>query len=141
MKSLLSAAVLKLALVSNASTLLLVSSYTFDPMNNSWKPSGAHAQRHHRDRSHRTSPSASASSYSYAPPPAEPTPASGVEFTYDEDDIVRHHYTSWGVTDHQGEESIVDPAFVPKSSLVEIQYNKKTGEVSLLDEEGVVTPE
>ena len=129
-------------MASNASTLLLVSSYTFDPMNNSWKPS-AYAQQYNH-RSHHTS--SSASSYSYAP--AEPTPS--IEFDDDEDDIVRHHYSAWGIGDqHGGQESNdndngngnTDPAFVSKSSLVEIQYNKKTGEVSLVDEAGVVTPE
>lgn len=115
------------------SSMVLVSSYTFDPMNNSWKPSG---NRRSNNRSHHTS--SSEASYSYAP--AEPTPSAGVEFTYNEEDIVRHHYTAWGVGGN-GEEDVNDPAFVPKRTLVEIQYNKKTGEVSLLDEDGVVTPE
>jgi len=137
MKSLRPSTLLKLALLASDTSraILLVSSYTFDPMNNSWKPS---ADRRNNNRSHHSS---SASSYSYAP--AEPTPAMGVEFTYNEedtDDTVRHHYTAWGVGGN-GEENSNDPTFVPKKTMVEIQYNKKTGEVSLLDEEGVVTPE
>lgn len=138
----------KLALLvasDTSATLSLVSSYTFDPMNNSWKPSG----RQNNQRRGRQF-SSSASSYSpnsYAPPqprpshaPPEPGPSPGVQSTFDEQDIVRHHYTAFGVG-AQGEQQNNDPAFVPKASLVEIQYNKKTGEVSLLDEEGVVTPE
>lgn len=121
-------------LVRDASTMVvLVSSYTFDPLNNSWKPS---ANRKNINRSHHSS--SSASSYSYAP--AEPIPSVGVQFTYNEQDIVRHHYTAWVFGDNEKEDSN-DPAFVPKQTLVEIQYNKKTGEVSLLDEDGVVTPE
>lgn len=121
-------------LASDATTLIaLVSSYTFDPLNNSWKPS---ACRKSNNRSHHSS--SSASSYSYAP--TEPIPSAGVQFTYNKEDIVRHHYTAWGVAE-DGDDNTNDPAFVPKRSLVEIQYNRKTGEVSLLDEEGVVTPE
>lgn len=141
MKSLRIPTLLKLALAlgllaSDATTtIVLVFSYTFDPMNNTWKSSSTR-----RDHS-----ASSASSYSYAPAPAEPTPATtGVEFTYSEEDIVRHHYTAWGVVENTNAEESTNannPAFVPKQTLVEIQYNKKTGEVSLLDEEGVVTPE
>jgi len=118
--------VLKLAFASSAT--VMVSSYTFDPMNNSWKPSGVQHRRHHT--------SSSASSYSYAP--AEPAPSVGVEFTYKEDDIVRHHYAGMG---GQGEIDSHYPAFVRKESLVQIEYNKKTGEVSLHDQDGIVTKE
>mmetsp|Transcript_9091 Transcript_9091/g.19652 ORF Transcript_9091/g.19652 Transcript_9091/m.19652 type:complete len:390 (-) Transcript_9091:347-1516(-) len=129
----------KLALLlasHTSSTLFLVSSYTFDPMNNSWKPSA-------RQKKQTRQPSSSASPYSqnsYAPHPPEPRPSPGAQFAYNEQDMVRHHYTVFGVG-ARGEQQNNDPAFVPKASLVEIQYNKKTGEVSLLDEEGVVTPE
>ena len=146
MKSLRISTLLKLALALLASdamtTIVLVSSYTFDPMNNTWKSSSTQRDN---NRSHQFA--SSASSYSYAPAeptPAEPTPATGVEFAYSEEDIVRHHYTAWGVVENAnaGESANANnPAFVPKQTLVEIQYNKKTGEVSLLDEEGVVTPE
>eukprot|EP00535_Pseudo-nitzschia_heimii_P007546 CAMPEP_0197187260 /NCGR_PEP_ID=MMETSP1423-20130617/15562_1 /TAXON_ID=476441 /ORGANISM="Pseudo-nitzschia heimii, Strain UNC1101" /LENGTH=336 /DNA_ID=CAMNT_0042638801 /DNA_START=163 /DNA_END=1173 /DNA_ORIENTATION=+ len=115
------------------SMMTSVSSYTFDPLNNSWKPS---ANRKSNNRSHHSS--SSASSYSYSP--AEPVPSTGVQFTYDEEDIVRHHYTAWGVGDN-GIDDANDPAFLSKQTLVEIQYNKRTGEISLLDEDGVVTPE
>ena len=109
-------------------------------MNNSWKPSA-------RQKKQTRQSSSSASPYSqnsYAPPPPEPRtrpspPSPGAQFAYNEQDMVRHHYTVFGVG-AQGEQQN-NPAFVPKASLVEIQYNKKTGEVSLLDEEGVVTPE
>ncbi len=121
-------------LASDAATsVVLVSSYTFDPLNNSWKPSNS--RRGNSGRSHQYS--SSASSYSYTP--AEPTPSAGVEFTYNSDDIVSHHYTAFA--GGNGDADVNDPAFVPKQTLVEIQYNKRTGEVSLLDEEGVVTPE
>jgi hypothetical protein len=135
MKSLRISTLLKLALLASdaMTTIVLVSSYTFDPMNNTWRSSST---RRDNNMSHHSS--SSASSYSYAP--AEPTPAAGLELTYSEEDIVRHHYTAWGVVEN-AEENDNDPAFVPKQTLVEIQYNKKTGEVSLLDEEGVVTPE
>lgn len=106
-------------------------------MNNSWKPSNT---RRGNNRSHQYS--SSASSYSYAPDepaPAEPAPSAGVEFTYNSDDLVSHHYTAF--VGGNGDVDVNDPAFVPKQTLVEIQYNKRTGEVSLLDEEGVVTPE
>mmetsp|Transcript_48690 Transcript_48690/g.54463 ORF Transcript_48690/g.54463 Transcript_48690/m.54463 type:complete len:344 (-) Transcript_48690:220-1251(-) len=118
--------VLKLVFAGNAT--VTVSSYTFDPMNNSWKPSGVQHRRHHT--------SSSASAYSYAP--AEPAPSAGVEFTYKEDDIVRHHYAGMG---GQGEIDSHYPAFVRKESLVQIEYNKKTGEVSLHDQDGIVTKE
>lgn len=134
MKSFYLSACFKLFLLAADATtsMYLVSSYTFDPLNNSWKPSNTRRGGH---RSHQSS--SAASSYSYAP--AEPTPSTGVEFTYNSDDIVRHHYTAFvGGT---GDVDMNDPAFVPKQTLVEIQYNKRTGEVSLLDEEGVVTPE
>ena len=119
-------------LAADATTsMYLVSSYTFDPLNNSWKPSNT--RRGHSSHQSATS----ASSYAYAPP--EPAQSAGVEFTYNSDDIVSHHYTAFvGGT---GDVDMNDPAFVPKQTLVEIQYNKRTGEVSLLDEEGVVTPE
>lgn len=131
MKSFRRATLLKLAvlLASDASTSLMAFSYTFDPLNNSWKPSAR--QKHSRSYEPSTP-----SSYSYAPTPPEPPPATGVQFTYDEKDIIRHHYTAF-----IGGDGNNDPAFVPKTTLVEIEYNKKTGEVSLLDEEGVVTPE
>lgn len=131
MKSFRRATLLKLAvlLANDASTSLMAFSYTFDPLNNSWKPS---ARQKHR----RSYESSTPSSYSYAPTPPEPPPGTGVQFTYDEKDIVRHHYTAF-----IGGDGNNDPAFVPKTTLVEIEYNKKTGEVSLLDEEGVVTPE
>jgi hypothetical protein len=132
MKSIRVSSLLALLAIDATTTIMSVSSYTFDPLNNSWKPSG----RRTSNRSHHSS--SSASSYSYAP--AEPTPAVGVEFTYNEEDIVRHHYTAWGVGSN-GDENNNDPAFVPKQTIVEIQYNKRTGEVSLLDEDGVVTPE
>lgn len=134
MKSFSLSSLLRLALLASdvISTIVLVSSYTFDPMNNSWKPSS----RRNNNRSHHSS--SSASSYSYAP--AEPIPKAGVEFAYNEEDIIRHHYTAWGFGDNK-EESCNDPTFVPKKTLVEIEYNKRTGEVSLIDEEGVVTPE
>jgi len=133
MKSLHLSTLLNLALLASDATtmVVLVSSYTFDPMNNSWKPS---TSRRNNNRSHHSSSSAS----SYSDGPVEPTPAMGAEFTYEED-IVRHHYTAWGVGSN-GEDNCNDPAFVPKGTLVEIQYNKKTGEVSLLDPNGVVTP-
>mmetsp|Transcript_564 Transcript_564/g.1163 ORF Transcript_564/g.1163 Transcript_564/m.1163 type:complete len:402 (-) Transcript_564:438-1643(-) len=114
-------------------TMLLVSSYTFDPLNNSWKPSARQKKQRRNIR-----PGSSFSENSYAP--SKSTPSPGVQFTYDEQDIVRHHYTAFGIGTN-GEQQTNDPAFVPKASLVEIQYNKKTGEVSLLDEAGVVTPE
>ena len=135
MKSLSLSTLFKLFLLASdaATTVVLVSSYTFDPMNNSWKPSST---RRGNSRSHYSAPSASSYS-SYAP--ADPTPLPRVEFTYKPEDIISHHYTAF-VGDN-GERDINDPAFVPKQTLVEIQYNKKTGEVSLLDEEGVVTPE
>jgi len=135
MKLLRLTTLLKLCLLANdaATMVVLVSSYTFDPLNNSWKPSAA---RKSNNRSHHSS--SSASSYSYAP--AEPMPIAGVQVAYNEEDIVRHHYTAWGVSGNADEDSS-DPAFVPKQTLVEIQYNKRTGEISLLDEDGVVTPE
>ena len=141
MKSYRISTLVKLALLAASNkhiALHLVSSYTFDPLNNSWKPSGR------RKKQNRGS---SFSQNSYAPPEPRreqpnpvPRPIPGVDITWDERDIVRHHYTTFVVGD-QEEQQINDPAFVPKASLVEIQYNKKTGEVSLLDEEGVVTPE
>lgn len=134
MKSFSFSSLLRLFLLASdvISTIVLVSSYTFDPLNNSWKPSS----RRSNNRSHHSS--SSASSYSYAP--AEPVPKAGVEFAYNEEDIVRHHYTAWGFGGNK-EGSCNDPTFVPKETLVEIEYNKRTGEVSLIDEEGVVTPE
>lgn len=134
MKSLNLSTWFKLFLLASdaATTMVTVSSYTFDPLNNSWKPSPS---RRGNNRSHHSS--SSASSYSYAP--AEPIPSAGVEFTYNNDDIVSHHYTAFVGGD--GELDMNNPAFVPKQTLVEIQYNRRTGEVSLLDEEGVVTPE
>lgn len=140
MKSIRLSTALKLALLAcdAATRCLLVSSYTFDPMNNSWKPSGGR-RKNNNDRTHHHS-SSSASSYSFTPAEPIPVATTGAEFSYNEDDIVRHHYTLWGVGG-EGGESNNDPAFVPKASVVEIQYNKKTGEVLLLDEEGVVTPE
>ena len=119
--------VMKVALLGRAT--VMTSSYQFDPMNNSWKPSAGQHRRHHT--------SSSASSYSYAP--AEPTPYSGVGFSYDEDDIIRHNYAGWGP--ELAHRDSLDPAFVPKESLVQIEYNKKTGEVSLQDEDGIVTKE
>jgi hypothetical protein len=131
-KSLLST-VLKLAFAGSA-TVMQVSSYTFDPLNNSWKPSVGQHRRHH------TSSSTSSYSSSYAPA-AEPIPSSvGVEFASNEDDIVRHHYAGWG-SDHQVEIDTLDPAFLGKESVVQIEYNKKTGEVSLHDQDGIVTKE
>jgi hypothetical protein len=131
-KTLLST-VLKLAFAGSA-TVMQVSSYTFDPMNNSWKPSVGQHRHHH------ASSSASSYSSSYAPA-AEPIPSSvGVEFAYNEDDIVRHHYAGWG-SDYQVEIDILDPAFLGKESVVQIEYNKKTGEVSLHDQDGIVTRE
>lgn len=135
-KSLLST-VLKLAFAGSV-TVMQVSSYTFDPLNNSWKPSGVQHRRHHTSSS-----SASSYSNSYAPA-AEPNPSSSVvgsvEFSYNEDDIVRHHYAGWG-SDRQVEIDTHDPAFLGKESVVQIEYNKKTGEVSLHDQDGIVTKE
>ena len=133
-KSLLST-VLKLAFAGSA-TVMQVSSYTFDPMNNSWKPSVGQHRRHH----HTSSSASSYSASSYAPT-AEPIPSSvGVEFAYNEDDIVRHHYAGWG-SDHQVEIDTLDPAFLGKESVVQIEYNKKTGDVTLQDQDGIVTKE
>ncbi len=133
MKSLYLSTWFKLFLLASdaATTVVLVSSYTFDPLNNSWKPSS----RRGGNRSHQAS--SSSSSHSYAPP--EPTPAAQVQFNYDADDIVSHHYTAF--VGGNGEVDVTNPAFVPKQTLVEIKYNRRTGEVTLLDEEGVVTPE
>eukprot|EP00536_Pseudo-nitzschia_multiseries_P006076 jgi/Psemu1/14397/gm1.14397_g len=135
---------LALLLASDAHTaMLLVSSYTFDPLNNSWKPS---ARQNRQRRNHQSSPGGSSafSENSYAPaePRPRPSPAvqPNVQPTYSEEDIVRHHYTAFGLGANAGQQAN-DPTFVSKASLVEIQYNKKTGEVSLLDEAGVVTPE
>lgn len=129
MKSLNLSTWFKLFLLADAATTVV--SYTFDPLNNSWKPSS----RRGGNRSHQAS--SSSSSHSYAPP--EPTPPAQVQFNYDADDIVSHHYTAF--VGGNGEVDVNNPAFVPKQTLVEIKYNRRTGEVSLLDEEGVVTPE
>lgn len=105
--------------------------YQFDPMNNSWKPSPG--QKHGRHQSS----SFTAASYVDAPPvvPA----VIGIDFPKsNEDDIVRHQYATGWMGNQQ---SNTDPSFVRKESLVRIEYNKRTGEVALDDQDGVVTKE
>ena len=78
----------------------------FDPLNNIWKPSGGSTQR-------------SSSASAYAPQPAE------LEAPYFEEEVIRAQYSTWA--GHYHGENKEQGSFQQKS-LVQIEYNKRTGE-------------
>jgi hypothetical protein len=126
-KAVVSATAATVATTWTMTTSVVVSAYTFDPLNNMWKPSGAKNAATHRSNSF---------SSSYAPHLSElegPPVVQG-------DDVIRAQYSKWagyyhnGVNKNHGES-------LQQQSLVQIEYNKRTGEVSLVDHDGIVTKE
>ncbi|KAL3918015.1 MAG: hypothetical protein SGILL_004445, partial [Bacillariaceae sp.] len=99
-----------------------VSAYTLDPINNMWKPSGGNRAR-----------SSSASSYAPHPSEVEAPPVF-------EEEVVRAQYSTWAGHYHNGIDKEHGESF-QQQSLVQIEYNKMTGEVSLMDQDGIITQE
>lgn len=161
--------------------------YTFDPLNNIWKPSGGSGrpspsssvpfsssspsnghhhsnhqtgQNNHQYQQQYSSPyyyggggsgqySSSAASYASQPGLADHYDvADGDGASGDttntvqvfEENVVRAQYSTWAGQYHNGENGNDGETFRPKS-LVQMEYNKKTGEVSLVDQDGIVTAE
>jgi hypothetical protein len=115
-------------MMTTMTTTNVVLAYTFDPLNNIWKPSGPKNTAVHR-------PSSFASSY--APHPLEVAEAAPV---LQGDDVIRAQYATWAGYYHNGVNQEHGESF-QQQSLVQIEYNKRTGEVSLVDHDGIVTKE
>lgn len=57
-----------------------------------------------------------------------------------EEDVIRAQYSTWAGRYHNDNNGDDGETF-RQTSLVQIEYNKKTGEVSLVDQDGIITPE
>ncbi|KAG7355627.1 hypothetical protein IV203_000313 [Nitzschia inconspicua] len=112
-------------ILATATTTVMVSAYTFDPLNNMWKPSGA------KTGARRSSSFAS----SFAPHPSEVEAPPVFE-----EEVIRAQYSTWAGHYHNGINKEHGESFQQKS-LVQIEYNKRTGEVSLVDHDGIITKE
>lgn len=111
----LTAVVLALAVAATRT----VSAYTFDPLNNMWKPSSGHA---------RPASSSAASAYY------------GARGTAEQQHQQYDHHHGPGPTTAWREPPTGDGAKDSKS-LLQIEYNQQTGEVSLIDPNGIATEE
>jgi hypothetical protein len=120
----LSAAAVTIA-VTMTMTTSVVSAYTFDPLNNMWKPSGAKSGARR---------SSFASSFAPHPSEVEAPPLMM------EEEVIRAQYSTWAGHYHNGVNKEHGESFQQKS-LVQIEYNKRTGEVSLVDHDGIITKE
>jgi hypothetical protein len=114
MKSLLLTAVSSVAIAAT-----VASAYTFDPLNGIWKPSPSRR-------------SSSASSYAQQQPSEMEAPFAV------EEEVIRAQYTTWAGKYYGGNK---EGGIFQQKSLVQIEYNKKTGEISLHDQDGIVTKE
>jgi hypothetical protein len=160
--------------VGAASVASIASAYTFDPLNNMWKPSGRPSTTSSSASSTATSSSYSSTGhhhtvgdqydnqysqqypdyYGYSGdgrgdhfPSSEASHQHGVGDPYGtetarvfEEDVIRAQYSTWAGQYHNGENTNGGETFKQKS-LVQIEYNKKTGEISLVDQDGIVTAE
>ncbi|KAG7361629.1 hypothetical protein IV203_036730 [Nitzschia inconspicua] len=108
-------------IMTAATSAVMVSAYTFDPLNNMWKPSGARRS------------SSFASSFAPHPSEVEAPPVF-------EEEVIRAQYSTWAGHYHNGVNEEHGESFQQKS-LVQIEYNKRTGEVSLVDHDGIITKE
>lgn len=121
-------AVAAFPMIVMTSCVVVTSAYTFDPLNNMWKPSGgknaAAAAAARRSSSF-------ASSYAPQPSDVEAPPVF-------EEEVIRAQYSTWAGHYHNGVNKEHGESFEQKS-LVQIEYNKRTGEVALVDTDGVIS--
>ena len=125
MKSTTSSSVFTIIIAAIA-TAASSSAYTFDPLNGIWKQSGNQARM-------------SSSASSYAPYPSSVEEEEQQAPVHFKEEVVRAQYSTWA--GHYHGENKNDGETFQQKSLVQIEYNKNTGEISLLDHDGVVTKE